>query len=119
MTGAGWTGGPPAGVERGDAQGQLVGDTIRFMWDYGVDVPLWDERGLVPDEPAVLRDVLGLDDALADDLRAWGRAMQDLDADPRRGTPKAYRDLDRQAKKLAARVGEAVGPGFTVTYVSW
>ncbi len=117
VTDEGWTGGAPRASERGHAR--VEGTQIRFMWDYGVTVPLWDAAGLLPDDGAWLGAALGLDAALVDDLRAWGEAMVNLDANPRLGTPKAFRDLDRQAKKLVARLQDELAGRLTVTYVSW
>ena len=36
----------------------VSGDVIRFMWDYTVLVPLWDNGGLLRDDPEWLRGVL-------------------------------------------------------------
>lgn len=113
-----WEAGPPEGADRVEKT-DVVGDTIRFMWDYGVTVPLWDATGLLPDDRAWLGAALGLHGSIVDDLRTWGEAMENLDANPRLGTPKAYRDLDRQAKKLVARLQDELAGRFTVTYVSW
>jgi hypothetical protein len=117
VTHEGWTGGAPGASER--AAAHVEGTALRFMWDYGVVVPLWDASGLLPDDRAWLEAALGLPGSTVDDLRAWGEAMQHLDANPRLGTPKAYRDLDRQAKKLVARLEDELAGRFTVTYVSW
>lgn len=117
VTDEGWTGGAPGSSER-EAQ-QVEGTELRFMWDYGVTVPLWDASGLLPDDREWLGAALGLHGSVVDDLRAWGEAMEHLDANPRLGTPKAYRDLDRQAKKLVARLQDELAGRFTVTYVSW
>lgn len=117
VTDEGWTGGAPRSYERGAEQ--VEGTEIRFMWDYGVTVPLWDATGLLPDDQEWLGAALGLDGSIVDDLRAWGEAMENLDANPRLGTPKAFRDLDRQAKKLVARLEDELAGRFAVTYVSW
>ena len=96
------------------------GDVIRFMWDYGVTVPLWtDHEGLLPDDPEWLRGALGLSDALIEDLRAWGAAMGYLDANPRLRTGRAYRDLDQRARGLVARLEEELAPRLTVEYRPW
>jgi len=95
----------------------VTGDVITFMWDYGVQVPLWtDAEGLLPEEPEWLRRVLGLSDPLIADLTAWGRAMFRLDAHPRLRTAAAYRALDAQARRLVDLVGEELPERFTVTY---
>lgn len=117
VTDEGWTGGAPGSSER-ETQ-QVEGTELRFMWDYGVTVPLWDASGLLPDDREWLSAALGLNGSLVDELQAWGEAMEHLDANPRLGTPKAYRDLDRQAKKLVARLQDELAGRFTVTYVSW
>lgn len=117
VTDEGWTGGAPSTGERSAAE--VAGDELRLMWDFGVTVPLWDAEGLLPDDRDWLTAALGLDAVLVDELRAWGEAMAHLDADPRLGTPKAFRDLDRQAKRLAARLQDELGDRLTVTYVPW
>ena len=118
--GAYWSAHPPPGYVHDDSPDYTVeGDTIRFMWDYGVTVPLWVTGGLVPDDKEWLRRALGLRYPLVRDLRAWGEAMNELDADPRLRTDEAYAELDRQARALVERVQAAVGERFTVTYHPW
>ena len=96
------------------------GRIIKFMWDYGVSVPLWtDGDGLLPDEPEWLRRALGLSDSLIDDLSEWGNAMDNLDANPPLRTEQAYRDLDQRARSLVARLQEELGSRFTVRYEPW
>ena len=93
---------------------------LRFLWDYGVLVPLWESGvGLVPDDDEWLRRALGLPQPLIEDLRAWGELMEQLDANPGMRTDQAYAELDRRARSLVERVREALGPAFTVTYVPW
>ena len=119
--GAYWSAYPPPGyVEPDEPDYTVHGETIRFMWDYGVVVPLWIEwDGLVPDEPEWLRRALGLSDSLINDLGEWGDAMEHLDANPPLRTGQAYRDLDERAKALVARLQQEVGSRFTVTYKPW
>lgn len=98
----------------------LESQELRFMWDYGVVVPLWvSGSGLVPDDKEWLRRALGLRYPLVSDLRAWGEAMNMLDANPGMRTDQAYAELDRRARLLVERVREALGPDFTVTYKPW
>src|SRR5690606_28490687 len=67
-----WTAEGPTGSAEDDALDFTVeGNSIKFMWDYGVVVPLWDGNGLVPQEPKWLHNALGLSDALIRDLRDW------------------------------------------------
>ena len=117
----GWSAFPPPGyVEPEEPDYTVEGDTVRFMWDYGVVVPLWvSGSGLVPDDKEWLRRALGLRYPLVSDLRAWGEAMEELDANPGMRTEEAYAELDRRARLLVERVREALGPAFTVTYVPW
>ncbi|MEV5001704.1 hypothetical protein [Nocardioides sp. LML1-1-1.1] len=98
----------------------LESHDLRFMWDYGVVVPLWvSGQGLVPDDKEWLRRALGLRYPLVSDLRASGEAMEMLDANPGMRTDQAYAELDRRARTLVERVREELGPDFTVTYVPW
>lgn len=119
--GAYWSAHPPPGYEHDDSADYTVeGETIRFMWDYGVTVPLWViGSGLVPDDKEWLRRALGLRYPLVRDLRAWGAAMDHLDANPPLRTGEAYAELDRQARALVERVQAEVGERFTVTYHPW
>jgi hypothetical protein len=97
----------------------VSGDAIRFMWDYGVEVPLWSEEGLLPEDPEWLRDALGLSDPLIRDLSAWGRAMNALDGDPRLRSNQAHAELDLRARELVERLRLEIGGRFTVTYLPW
>lgn len=119
--GAYWSAEPPPGyVGDGEPDFSVDGDVIRFMWDYGVVVPLWtDGDGLLSDEPEWLRRALGLSDLLIHDLREWGIAMNNLDGNPALGTESAYRDLDEQARGLVDRLQRELGSRFTVKYQPW
>lgn len=110
---------PPPTPEDDELDFTVEGDRIRFMWDYGVTIPLWVEGGAVPHEPEWSRRALGLSTALVDDLAAWGGAMEHLDANPRLRTDEAYADLDRRARELVERLRAEVGDRFTVTYEPW
>lgn len=120
-----WSAHPPEGwVAPAEPDYTVDGDAIRFMWDYGVVVPLWLSGGLVPgglvpDDPKWLRRALGLSSELVRDLTAWGNAMDHLDAHPRLRTDEAYAELDRQARLLVERLQAEVGERFTVTYQPW
>lgn len=98
----------------------LESHDLRFMWDYGVVVPLWESgAGLLPEDRGWLRRALGLGDPLIDDLRAWGEAMDMLDVTPAMRTEQAHAELDRRARALVERLREELGPEFTVTYKPW
>ncbi|GAB3251474.1 hypothetical protein GCM10027425_09410 [Alteromonas gracilis] len=118
--GAYWSAEPrEAAPEAGPADHTVNGSTIRFMWDYGVRVPLWDDIALLPDDPDWLRAALGLSDPLIRDLTAWGREMNALDAAPRRRTQAAYDALDVRARVLVRRLEQEIGSRFSIEYVPW
>ena len=97
----------------------VSGSVIRFMWDYGVGVPLWDAEGLLPEESDWLREALGLSDPLIQDLGSWGREMNALDAAPSRRTTDAYEALDARARALVQRLEQEIGSRFSVKYRPW
>ncbi|WP_162794485.1 hypothetical protein [Nocardioides houyundeii] len=101
-----------------------IGDVIHFMWDYTVNVPLWDAEGLLPEEPEWLRRQLGLGNKLIEALTDWGSRMNHLD-----GTPwgqksdaeweQAYRDMDARARDLVERLRRELGTRYRVVYKPW
>lgn len=109
----------PKAAEDEPADHTVSGVEIRFMWDFGVRVPLWDDDGLLPEDPAWLRTALGLSDPLIDDLTRWGTDMDALDAAPSRRTTEAYDALDVRARELAERLRQELGPRLSVTYKPW
>ena len=120
--GAYWPADPPAGadVEDGvDEVAHVPTGPIRFSWDYGVRVPLWDDAGLLPEDPAWLREALGLDDTLVRDLAQWGRDMEELDAAPRLRSMQAYAALGGRARELVARLRVVLAGRHEVAYDAW
>jgi len=118
--GAYWSAERPAEVDADEpVEHSVSGSTIDVMWDYGVRVPLWDAEGLLPENPAWLRDVLGLSEQLIADLGRWGREMTALDATPSRRTPEAFEALNGRGRELARRVQQEIGARYTVTYRRW
>lgn len=100
---------------------EVAGRTIRFMWDYWVGVPLWDEEGLLPEDESWLRRALGLSSTLVADLVAWGQAMGRL-VDHRTSAPgedEALVELDARARGLVARLEREVGDTYEVVYRPW
>ena len=97
----------------------ICGEVIRFFWDYGVRVPLWDDSGLLSEDPVWLRAALGLSDLLVRDLASWGDDMEALDANPPLRTDQAYRELDERARTLVDRLRQEVGTRFTISYEPW
>ena len=116
---------------------------IRFMWEYGVTVPLWDDEGLMDEDEVPISAVLRAD------LEAWsdrldrsippevhddrfdhrpvvrslvgaGRAARRLVRPARRRAREAERlEIERLGAELAKRVQHELGPGHRVTYVPW
>ena len=95
------------------------GRVIRFMWDYGVEIPLWDGGGLMCEEPEWLRKALGLSDQLVEDLRQWGVDMDQHVTTPRRIPELTNENLNVRGRHLADRLQQEVGPPFTVKYRPW
>ncbi|WP_158648112.1 hypothetical protein [Nocardioides houyundeii] len=101
-----------------------IGDVIRFMWDYTVNVPLWDAEGLLREEPEWLRRQLGLGDKLIEALTDWGSRMNHLDG-TRWGQKsdaeweQAYRDMDARARDLVERLRTELGTRYRVVYKPW
>jgi hypothetical protein len=100
------------------------GDVIRFMWDYGVSVPLWDQEGLLPHEPGWLHRALGLSDGLIQALTAWGEDMTRADGTawdrgPEGEWEQAYRVLDDRARDLVEWLRRELAPRYDVTYKPW
>ncbi|HTW16831.1 MAG TPA: hypothetical protein VMF51_16985 [Nocardioides sp.] len=117
--GAYWSAGPHPHDEDGVDEHTVQGSVIRFMWDYGVQVPLWDAEGLLPEDPEWLRRSLGVSDPLIEDLARWGDEMDALDADPRRRTSEAYDALDARARDLVQRLRTELGSRFSISYRPW
>lgn len=98
---------------------EVSGTVISFMPDDSVIVPLWDDEGLLPEEPEWLNRALGLSRRLVEDIAAWGN---DWNAD-RMGesfTAAQHEErrvrLDAEARFLVARLQREVPDGFTVRY---
>lgn len=84
----------------------VSGDKVAFFFDSGVTVPLWDEEGLLPDEPEWLERELGLSRELIVDLMSW-TDRQDLP-----GHPTA--EDQREEQRLFERLQHEVPARFTV-----
>jgi hypothetical protein len=68
---------------------------VRFMGEHTVDVPLWDERGLMFNTREELVQAWDLSDDLVSDIVKWAREWQS-----RAGQP----DHDAQAARLVRRI---------------
>ena len=85
----------------------MSGDLIRFMWDYGVSVPLWGR--LRPHEPDWRQRALGLSEHVIQACATSGQDMNTADgtAWDRRSKDErehAYRELDAQARDVVEGV---------------
>ena len=97
----------------------VAGDVIRFMWDYAVQIPLWDQEGKLPEEPEWLRQVLLISDELIEDMAAWGNYMNRLDGEPSLRTDGGRTEMNRQGRVLADRLQAELGSRYTVEYKPW
>jgi hypothetical protein len=86
----------------------VEGTRLRIMWDEGAG-PLWGDGGLLPDDPAWLRQALGLSDSLIPDLRDW---VHDMDTAHAHGQSPA--SLNVRAQQLTERLQTEVGSQFRV-----
>lgn len=109
----------PAGEDSHGLDIAIAGDVISMTWDYGIQVPLWDEEGALPEDPRWLREVLQLSDSLIEDLTRWGNDMLGLDANPGLRTEEAYEAIDLRAQALAQRLQQEVGSRYTIKYNPW
>jgi hypothetical protein len=96
---------PPGSAEPEDEERHVAGSVIRFMWDHGCVVPLWDEEGPLPEDPDWLEAELGLSRDLVDDMAAWAADHDALALGP---------DHIHQAELLVSRLRREVPAGFTV-----
>lgn len=86
----------------------VTGPRIRVMWDEGAG-PLWDEAGLLPDDPEWLSQSLGLGDGLIADLLTWLRDMSAV-------WGVRSTELDERGHMLAERLQEEVGTLYKVRF---
>jgi hypothetical protein len=94
----------------------VEGPQVRIMWDEGAG-PLWDEAGLLPDDPRWLQRALGLTDVLVGDLLAWLGDMTAHHRAPQGDDWKAgLQKLDERGQDLAARLQVEVGAAYTIRY---
>ena len=92
----------------------VTGD-LKFDWDFGVTVPLWDDEGLLPDDPEWLRRALGLSDELIRDMDRWGRDCLRLDlGELPQDMPET---MESRALALVERLRQELAGRFTVTYL--
>ena len=102
----GWVAHPPPGSdEHADDERHVAGLVIRFMWDHGCVVPLWDEEGPLPEDPDWLAAELGLSRELVEDMAAWASDEDALPMDPAH---------TRAAELLFARLQAEIPARFTL-----
>jgi len=108
--GAHWSAFPPSRAdERGEETFEVSG-LIRFrMPEHEVDLPLWGEGGLFPEESELLEAGLGLSGALIADIKAWGVAWNARRRTEGRGEAPEPRQerLVAEAEVLVDQIGRA------------
>jgi hypothetical protein len=88
------------GGDAGDEETFEVLGIIRFcMPENEVDLPLWDDDGLLPWEPELLEAGLGISAKLTDDLKCWGAAWN---------SRRRVRDPASQEERLRTEAGALV-----------
>lgn len=114
-----WT----AADERAERARPVHGRLLRFMWDYGVRMPLWDDEGLLPEDDDWLRESLGVDRDLIRALRRWSLEMIEIDAaepsDDSEERTRRYEQMDAAARDLVERLRDQVDGALTVAYERW
>ncbi len=83
---------------------------IRFMGEHTVDVPLWDDDGLMfaaPEEFMQGLGPVGLTAGLVADIVTWAREWE---------TQSGEADHDAQAARLVRRLRSELGNGVGVVY---
>lgn len=101
-----------ARFEEGDIQ---VHGVVRFwMPEDDVDFPLWDDDGLLPEEPELLESGLGISPALVADLQAWGARWNDTRPTPRTQADAGRGLLRSEADALVARMRSELRVGLRV-----
>ncbi len=96
---------------------EVSGTTIGFMPEDTVTVPLWDEEGLLPEDPSWLNRALDLSPELVADIAAWGEDWNAPNAGryfTRRQHQERKRRLDTDAKALVERIRSELRPGIAV-----
>ena len=84
-----------------------VGSTLRFMGEYSVDVPLWDDDGLMFGSGEELVERLGVSPALVGEIVSWAD-----DWHQRMGRP----DHDAAGEELARRLEADLDGRYRVVY---
>ncbi len=108
-----WSAFPPPGREDVDDEPLEIDGVLRFrMPEDEVDFPLWDDQGLLPEEPEILHEQLGLSLGLVADLMDWGRAWNAADRGEAGDRDRA--ELMSQAALLVDRLCSELGDGQRV-----
>lgn len=115
--GAYWSAEVPQGAQDEEPY-EVGGTTIRFMPDDTVAVPLWDDEGLLPEDPLWLNTVLGLSLELVADIVGWSEDWNASGAGGQRFANRQHQEqqrrLDAEARALVERIRSQPSPGLTV-----
>jgi len=93
------------------------GSVLRIMFDEDAG-PLWGDEGLLPQDEQWIRRVLGLTDALTNDLLDWHQDMSSFHYGRLSAADwgEQKRRLDDRGHALAERLDAEVGRRFRVWY---
>ena len=96
---------------------------VQLMYDYGATTPLWDEGGLLPEDPDWLHTALGISAATVEAVTSWGTRAERIFND-RSGLSRAEEraEADRlraEGEELAERIRAELRPGPVLEYRPW
>lgn len=92
------------------------GSVIRFAWFVPTgQVQLWDAGRVTPKDERWLRLVIGLSDALIQELKAWTEARDALDSGRRKLDETSA--VTARADDLVARLNDYLHPRFTTEHL--
>lgn len=116
--GAYWSASLPPRIEMDDNAAFAVDGVVRFrMPEEDVDLPLWDDNGLLPEESELLQAGLGLSPALIADIKAWGvawNANRRPQGPLREGRVASRKRLAAESAVLVDRMGGELRDGLHV-----
>ena len=83
------------------------GSTIRFMGEHSVDVPLWDDNGLIFDTGEEMIREFGVSIHLAAEIVTWTDQWQTRSSEP---------EHDAAGEALARRLQQELADRYTIVY---
>ena len=100
-----------------------IDGVVQLMYDYGATTPLWDDQGLLSEDPGWLHSALGISAATVEAVTDWGMRHERILND-RSGltVPEEQAELARLrvvGEALAESVRAELRPGLTLEYRPW